>query len=144
MSQSFSDPFSRQVKTHNYSSLRIRFVLFPLVLVTCTRKAGGCPEGHHGSGKLGREIQGELEHTVEFPYQNSAVWPPLLSISLVVLFLIRFQSSKKKKKKRILTVFAILFIAFVEKWSFRVPVLPVLVYSNLPTLFIIASTLTLL
>lgn len=141
MSQSFSDPFSRQVKTHNYSSLRIGFVLFPLVLVTCTRKAGGCPEGHHGSGKLGREIQGELEHTIEFPYQNPAVWPPLLSISLVVLFLIRFQSSKKKW---ILMGFAILFIAFVEKWSFRVPVLPVLVYSNLPTLFIIASTLTLL
>ena len=40
----------------------VRFVVFPLVLVTCTRKAGGCLEGHHGSGKLGREIQGELEH----------------------------------------------------------------------------------
>ena len=34
----------RQVKTHNHSMLRVRFVLFPVALATCPRQAVSlCP-----------------------------------------------------------------------------------------------------
>lgn len=102
-------PNSSQQKNPN--CLRIRSVLFPLILDTCTGKGTCCPSPLSSWGAWDRtKVSSNITELPELPDQDLTIflW---LNVSLVAT---SFPLVSRVLKKLVLTVFVSVLVAFME------------------------------